>query len=476
MAKLLGSERYVGWFKGIASQKEKLGREGQNKGSNISLIRSKFKARMKRSLGTGSLNSLRKRVYTVRRQALILGFILILASKAHAAPVLLGSDVLEASNFKLLAGKKVGLVTNPSGVDRNGQSTIDALRKAPNVQLVSLFGPEHGVYGTVKAGVYFESSVDKRTGLVVYSLYGKTRKPTPQMLKGLDAIVYDLQDIGCRSYTFISTLGLVMEAAAENGVEVIVLDRPNPLGGIRVEGPRLNPKFRTFVGMYDIPYAYGLTVGELARWVNSNHLKSPCKLTIVPMKGWTRKMTWEDTRLAWVPTSPNIPKASSALGYVATGLLGEIGISNGAGDQYPFELIVNEGIDPHRFSTEMARVGFKGVTFEPYAYHPTGRYRSSTFSGVRLKIDPKAEANLTAIAFYAYEYIKKTFPHKNFFKNRTKEPVIMFDKINGDDAPRKALMAGVSATKIIASWQPGVEKWKEEREPYLLYPEDNGDR
>src|SRR5216117_1726851 len=223
-----------------------------------------------------------------------------------SAQVQLGSDVLAANGFRELQGKRVGMITNPSGVNRNGESTIDLLRNAPGVKLVALLGPEHGVYGDVKAGENIRDKTDQRTGLPVHSLYGATRKPTPAMLKGLDALVYDLQDTGVRSYTFISTMGLAMEACAQARVEFVVLDRPNPLGGERVEGPMLDERSRSFVGQWKLPYAYGMTCGELARMINGEGwIKSPCKLTVIPMKGWHRLMVWRDTGLAWAPTSPN---------------------------------------------------------------------------------------------------------------------------------------------------------------------------
>ncbi|MFH1067794.1 MAG: DUF1343 domain-containing protein [bacterium] len=393
------------------------------------------------------------------------------ASQAVSPVVHLGIDRLEQGGFKGLDGKKVGLVVNLASVDSQGRSTIDVLRNALGARLIALFGPEHGLDGKARAGRYVKSYTDKRTGLPVYSLYDRTRKPTPQMLQGLDCLVYDVQDLGCRSYTYVSTLGLVMEAAAELNKEVIVLDRPNPLGGLRMEGPRLNPKFRTFVGMFDIPYVYGLTIGELAQWINKHHLKKSCKLTVMPMDGWRREMTWQDTGLRWLPTSPNIPRVESVFGYVATGLLGEIGVVNGANDLLPFELIAAEGLDGAGFSSKMNSFGFRGVQFEPHSFRPSsGKYRSVRFSGARLKIDPKAEANLTAIPFYAFPLLKKRFPKRKFFANRTKEPVIMFDKINGGDYPRLALQREESPEKIIASWTPGVKKWSAERQPFLMYP------
>src|SRR5437763_3127273 len=207
-------------------------------------------------------------VKTAFRSLLILGACWALTS---AAQVKLGNEVLAAGGFKTLQGKRVGLITNPSGVNRNLESTIDVLRAAPGVKLVALFGPEHGIYGDVPAGDSVESRTDPRTGLPVHSLYGATHKPTPEMLKGLDALAYDLQDTGCRSYTYISTMGLAMEACGQAGVEFVVLDRPNPLGGERVEGPMVEEKFRSFVSRWDVPYVYGLTCGEVAQMIVGEH-------------------------------------------------------------------------------------------------------------------------------------------------------------------------------------------------------------
>src|SRR6266568_5101935 len=260
-------------------------------------------------------------MFALVRFALLAG-VLTLVPEAKAQ-VQLGSDVLASNGFQELQGKRVGLITNPSGVNRNGESTIDLLRRAPGAKLVALFGPEHGVYGDVKAGELIADRTDQRTGLPVHSLYGATRRPTPAMLRGLDALVYDLQDTGVRSYTFISTMGLAMEACGEAGIEFVVLDRPNPLGGERVEGPLVEGKFRSFVSRWDVPYVYGLTCGELAQMIVGEHwITNGCKLTVVPMKDWNRAMVWLDTGLPWVPTSPHVPHGESPLFQVATGMLG----------------------------------------------------------------------------------------------------------------------------------------------------------
>ena len=409
----------------------------------------------------------------------------------------LGIDVLGERGFRDLKGKRVGLVTNPSGVDSQGVPTWRRLRDASEVNLVALYGPEHGVFGKVGAGDKVSGekhgedrnrdgkiSKEEETGIKVFSLYGDTRKPTPRMLEGIDAMVYDLQDVGCRSYTYISTLGLVMEAAQEKGIEVIVLDRPNPLGTFRVEGPRPQGELiiPSFIGQYDIPYVYGLTIGELAKWINEVHMRRPCRLSVIPMKGWTQKMTWEDTGLKWVPTSPNIPVARSTRGYVATGFFGELGVSNGANPTgvattgldgsviQPFDIFALENVDAEELCRRMAEWGFNGVKFTPFRFKPpTGKYRSVVMAGAKVSIDPKAPANLTAINMAGLEILKKLLPHKNFFSDS--ENMLMFDKLNRTRQTRKMVEAGMSARQIVTTWDSGVAKWREERKPYLIYPE-----
>ena len=318
-----------------------------------------------------------------RLAASVAAFMLLCVSvTAYASgPVLTGLEVLQERNFAGLTGKRVGLVTNPSGVDRNLRSTIDILYNAPGVELVALYGPEHGVRGDVYAGGKVSDSVDDRTGLPVYSLYGPTRKPEPEMLEGIDVMVYDIQDTGARSYTFISTLGLVMEACAEQGIEVMVLDRPNPLGGNKIEGSYVEPGYFSFVSQYRIPYIYGLTVGELALLINEEGLNcgqtgrqqpARCRLTVVPMKGWHRDMLYQDTGLPWVLPSPNIPSADSPQYYCAAGICGELyGFLNiGIGYTLPFQVFAEEWIDAERLKSLLDSYGIPGDSFRTIYFKP----------------------------------------------------------------------------------------------------------
>ncbi len=256
---------------------------------------------------------------------LSLSGLLVTSSFAQKIRVKTGIEVLKETNFKALEGKRAGLITNPTGVDNNLKSTIDILHEARHVQLVALYGPEHGVRGDVHAGDKIEDFKDPNTGVPVFSLYGATRKPTKEMLSGVDVLVYDIQDIGCRSYTYISTMYLAMQAAAENNIKFMVLDRPNPLGGQKVEGNLVEDGFFSFVSQLKIPYVYGLTCGELATMINAEMMEKPCDLTVIKMKKWRRKMNFEATGLPWVPTSPHIPFAHSAYFYPVSGILGELG-------------------------------------------------------------------------------------------------------------------------------------------------------
>jgi uncharacterized protein YbbC (DUF1343 family) len=402
------------------------------------------------------------------RALLGLAFVALLAWPARGASISLGIDELEESGFAALHGKRVGLVTNPSGADSSGRSAIDVLyrgQKTGGYTLKKLFGPEHGIYGAVKAGQVFGDTRDRATGLHVYALYnspsGDHRHPTPEMFAGLDAVVYDVQDLGNRTYTFISTLGYVMDEAAQDGIEVIVLDRPNPLGGQRIEGPLLAPGDESFVGLYNIPLVYGLTPGELAQWINARYLTKPCRLTVVKMKGWARGMVWEDTGLHWVPTSPNVPTIGAARGYTATGFLGEIGIESGLDSPYPFQAVYGRGWDGSALARRFNALHIPGVHASPYEF--------DGYEGVRLAMDPRNAGNLTGISFQAIEILESSVDGFSPFARTSGEQREMFDKVTGQPAIRRQLVAGRPVREIMRSWDSGVARWAQERLPYLLY-------
>jgi uncharacterized protein YbbC (DUF1343 family) len=406
---------------------------------------------------------------------LLLGVVLVpgCVTDPRAPRVRLGNEVLADSGFQALQGKRVGLITNPSGVDGHLQSTVELLRSAPGVTLAALFGPEHGIYGDVPAGVRVEGSMDARTGVPAYSLYGETKRPTPAMLRGLDALVYDLQDTGCRSYTFINTMGDAMDACGEAGIEFVVLDRPNPLGGLRVEGPMLRDEFQSGVGRWTIPYVYGLTCGELARMINDRGwIKHPCRLTVVPLHGWRRDMTWEDTGLPWVPTSPHVPHARSPLFQVATGMLGETGVvSVGVGYTLPFQCLAAPGIDGPRLAEILRGFRVPGVAFRPITYQPSyATFKGELIGGVEIYFTDPLRAPLAALNYYGLAALRQMGVDV-VARTAAADPtrIAMFDKVNGTDAPRKEFSAGKSAAEIVAGWKADESAFRREREKYLLY-------
>jgi uncharacterized protein YbbC (DUF1343 family) len=396
---------------------------------------------------------------------------------AATPAVKVGIDVLEERQFADLKGKRVGLITNATGIDSHGVSTVDLLRRAPGVQLVALFGPEHGVYGADWAGQYVASSTDAYTGLPVYSLYGPTKKPTPEMLQNIDVLVYDIQDIGCRSYTFISTMGLAMEAAGEAGIKFYVLDRPNPLNGNRVEGMLPESDFRTFTCQWNIPYVYGLTDGELAYMIERSPgwIKKKPALTIVPMIGWYRSMTWEDTGLMWIPTSPHIPTADTALNYVATGFLGEAGgINHGIGYTLPFAVFGHPSFNSFTVTRQFNQMQIPGVFFEPVTYKPFySAFKDQIVNGAQIYYTDRSQVNLCDLAVRIL-YSMYHAPGTKMFRTSADgdSGPQAFDGIAGGAALRTALIDNKTPEEIITAWQPALAAFREARRPYLLY----GDR
>ncbi len=384
-----------------------------------------------------------------------------------------GIEVLRQNNFSILKGKNVGLVTNPTGVDSKLKSTIDILNEAKEFKMVALFGPEHGVRGDHEAGEYVDFYVDKYTNLPVYSLYGKTRKPTPEMLKGIDVLVYDIQDIGCRSYTFISTLGLLMQAAAENNIEVVVLDRPNPLSGNRIEGNLVEDGYISFVSQFKIPYVYGLTCGELAIMLNEEGLlenKQKCKLTVIKMKGWKRDMIYEDTGLEWVLTSPHVPHKDSPFYYCLSGILGELySLSIGVGYTMPFQTFAAEWIDGVELAKQMNALNLEGVLFRPITYKPYYSTGKETYiSGVQVHITDFRKVKLTQIQFYFMQVHNKMYPNKNLFE-MAKDRFDMFDKVSGSKKIREDFTKNFLFSDIEEYFNGSVKGFKELSSKYYLY-------
>lgn len=405
---------------------------------------------------------------------ILLAMIPFFAGTAFAQKIRIqtGIEVLKNSNFKLLEGKRVGLITNPTGVDNQLKSTIDILHEAPNVNLVALFGPEHGVRGDVHAGDHVDNSSDPTTGLPVGSLYGKTRKATPDMLKGIDVLVYDIQDIGCRSFTYISTMGLAMEAAAENNIEFVVLDRPNPLGGLKVEGNLAENGYISFVSQFKIPYLYGLTCGELAQMLNEeNMLAKQCKLTVVKMKGWKRKMDYTQTGLQWIPSSPHIPHAHSAFFYPVSGIVGELGyLSIGVGYTIPFQMFAADWIKAEEFASALNNLHLPGVHFRPMHLKPFYSVGAGTqMQGVQVHLTDYQKANLSEIQFYVMQVIAQLYPDKAVFANANEKRFDMFDKVSGSNQIRLLFAKNNRFEDIQAYWNKDVEAFKKLSKKYYLY-------
>ena len=385
-----------------------------------------------------------------------------------------GLENLVKDNFGILNGKRVGLVTNPTGVDRNLRSTVDILFHAPNVKLVALYGPEHGVRGEFTAGEYVESEKDPSTGLPVYSLYGKTRKPSPEMLKGVDILVYDIQDIGSRSYTFISTLGLLMEAAAENGIPVVVLDRPNPLGGIRMEGAVTRPEFVSFVSQFAIPYIHGLTVGELAMFLNGEKMLANgvrCGLHVVKMTGWSRKMYFEETGLPWVLSSPHVPHKDSPIFYPATGIAGELyAVSIGVGYTIPFQTFAAPWINADSLTSGLNRLKLPGVIFRPIHYKPYySTLQGKMVHGVQIHFTDPTVAPLSLLQFYIMQEAHRLWPEKNLFAMCDPSRHSMFDKVCGTDEVRRVFTKSFLVSDIMGLWTNDIPAFRKTASKYFLY-------
>ena len=417
---------------------------------------------------------------------LILAVLLSFASAARnqadtisRAVVKPGVEVLRERGFSGLEGRRVGLVTNPSGVDRYLKSTIDILFEAPEVNLVALYGPEHGVRGDVYAGDKIADSRDEATGLPVYSLYGSTRKPTPEMLEGIDVMVYDIQDVGARSYTFISTLGLVMEACAAKDIEVMVLDRPNPLGGNKIEGCYVEQPFNSFVSQYRIPYVYGLTVGELAVLINEEGLNRgqkgnqepvKCRLTVVPMEGWTRDMLYEDTGLPWVLPSPNIPFKESPMYYASSGIMGELyGFMNiGIGYTLPFQIFGALWLDPEKLKERLESYELPGISFRTIWYKPYfGSLAGKLVKGLQFFFTDYEKARLTDTQFYVMQAVAELYPDKKAFD--VANGIGLFDKVCGTDYVRKEFVKRYKVADVIEYWRKDEEEFREMSRQYHIY-------
>jgi len=411
----------------------------------------------------GSLSEMKKVVWLL---------CLLLIPAAVRAKVELGVDNFLHNYTSLVRDKRIGIITNQTGRTGDGRSTLDAVRTVPGVTLAAIFTPEHGLQGTVNAGEKVLSYFDSAFNAPVYSLYGSRRKPSPAMLKGLDALIFDIQDIGVRSYTFISTLGLAMQSAGENGVPFIVFDRPSPLGN-RIDGNVLDTLYRSFVGRYPLPYVYGLTIGELARMINEEGMNgAPCNLTIVPMRGWRRSMTWDQTGLSWTPPSPNIPFPSTAVYYAAFGALGELGIGGyqGIGTRDAFRVFALPNPEGKNFAHLILSREIKGLRCIPFDTVVSRQSGSKAFTGVRFILDEQSSGDLAIDGLEVLSMLTKI----HAVSPPDSAHCAMFAKIAGAGYLMR-ILNGENVLDIEREWTPALIKYSALRKRYLLYEGDHSD-
>ena len=396
---------------------------------------------------------------------------------AKESSITLGIDYLEKSKFAVLTGKRVGLLTHPAGKNGMGESTVDVFVRSNEVNLVALFGPEHGIYGDEKASVPVDDKIDKKTGLPVFSLYGKFRKPTSKMLTKIDSLVIDLQDVGVRCYTYISCMRYAMEACFEAGVEVVVLDRPNPLGGIKVAGPPMDEACMSYVGAFQIPFVHGLTIGELALWSkkvsgvlnteDTNRKKG--KLIIVPMLGWTREMTWPQTGLSWYPTSPNIPTLDAVAGYPMTGLGAQMGkFKHGIGTKHPFRFLTYEGKSADALKTALDQLNIPGLAFKIKTLLSSNGEKKD---GVYIVINDWEKWRPTDLPFFMMQ-LSALWQTPSPFSEASDSEIMLFNKHVGSQSWWDALVTdagSVDTQKFLARWSLDSERFVSLVKPYLLY-------
>jgi len=397
------------------------------------------------------------------RSSLILTVILFCFNgglNAQFQQVLTGIDVLEQENFAPLEGKRVGLITNHTAINRNWRTTIDILYHAKNVNLVALFSPEHGIRGTADDSV--PSSIDSATGLPIHSLYGETRKPTATMINGIDALVFDIQDIGTRFYTYIGTMKLCMEAAAEHGVDFNVLDRPNPINGIAFEGPVLNPDHVfALAGIYPIPIRHGMTVGELALMFNSED-RLGLHLKIIKMAGWKREMWFDETGLPWINPSPNMRNLYEAILYPGIGLLERTTVEDKRGLERPFEMFGAPWINSIELATELNKRKITGVRFTPIKFIPEkSKYKDQLCEGVAITLEDRNSFRPVECGIIVLQVLYKLYPEKF--------DVEKIWHVTRSDQLIDQIKNQVPIQNIVASWQNGLNRFSKMREKYLLY-------
>lgn len=402
---------------------------------------------------------------TVR--ALCFSLLTVLATACSAA-VRTGLDNV-ASSSRLFAGRRIGIIANQTSYDRQGRFIVDVFKEIDDAQVVALFSPEHGLYGVEEAGETITDQRDPKYGLPVYSLYGQTRKPTPEMLEGIDVLVFDIQDIGSRFYTYISTMSLAMEAAAECGKHFIVLDCPNPIGGIEVEGPVLEKSLTSFVGMHPIPVRHGMTIGELARMIEGEGWPAGgvhVHLTVVPMTGWNSSMWFDETGLIFRKPSPNMPDVETAAIYPGLCLLEGTNVSEGRGTAMPFLQFGAPWIDGNKLADRLNQLGMAGLMFHPKTFTPTAsKHEGHLCHGVRIEITDRDRLEPFWAGVCIVNEIAQTYPES--FEWRASH----FDRLCGTAAIREAIVDSEPLAPLREKCRIDCESFRRIRDKYLIYPD-----
>ncbi len=387
----------------------------------------------------------------------------------ESVPVRPGVEVLLSDSLHLVAGRRVGLITNHTGIDADGTPTIDRLHEHPEVELVALFSPEHGIRGAAEAGVLIADDEDPETGLPIHSLYGDTLRPTPEMLAEVEVLVFDIQDIGSRYYTYVYTMAHAMEAAGEQGIPFVVLDRPNPVGGTRVQGNVLDPRFASFVGRYPIPMRHGMTPGELAVLYTSA-FGVDVRLHVAPLQGWRRDMLFPETGLPWRPPSPNMPDLESALHYPGTCLFEGTNLSVGRGTDRAFQWIGAPWLDAEELAARMRALGLPGVRFHPASFTPSnpgdGKFAGTEVAGVRLEVTNPDAYDPTAVG------VALLVETRRMSGDRWEWRLAHFDLLAGTDELRAGIEAGMDAAELTERWGAQLGAFEALRGQSLLYPAD----
>lgn len=383
----------------------------------------------------------------------------------------LGNEVLTRSMLDLIRGQRVGLITNYTGVNSRFTSTIEVFHQHPEINLVALFGPEHGIRGEAQAGEKVTSYTDPETGLAVHSLYGETKKPTDAMMEGIDTLVYDIQDVGVRYYTYISTMCYAMEKAAEKGLKFIVLDRPNLVRGDVVDGNLLNPEFSSFIGLYPIPIRYGMTLGELALMVN-REFGIGADLTVVPMEGWQRSYWFEDTGLPWLAPSMGIPTPETAVLYTGMCFVEGTNFSEGRGTTQPFQLFGAPWVNGRQLADALNACELPGVHFRPTYFKPTtSKHQGVLCSGVQVHLLNRDAFQGSMVGLAVLQTLKRLYPAEFEWFTFTKDGVTKYfiDLLWGTDAVRHRIDAGEGCEDLLAQWKKERADFERIRQQYLLY-------